>query len=88
MDRVLQPLCDPISSKCDENDQADDFGGGAASVAGGASGIAATAAGFVFHVYSHQRDGKPGAESHRDDATNGADEEDVAKALGYVHGLL
>ena len=86
---ILEPFRDPIGGKGHKDDQAYDFGGGATSTTTRRTGrISAAAAGLVFDVDGNQSDRKPCPKGHGDYAADRADEEDVAEAFGYVHGLL
>lgn len=89
VDGILEPFCDPIAGKRHKDDQTDNFGGGASPAATGrASWIGAAAAGLVFDVDGNQSDREPCPKGHGHYAADCADEEDVAEAFGYVHGLL
>ena len=81
MDRVLQPLGDPVHSKCDKDDQADDFALATAANTFATRGIVA---GMILDVDSYQRYRVPSAEccgEHASDEGNGVD---VAVAFGDV----
>lgn len=86
MDGVLQPLTYPVHGKCHIDDQADDLGGTASAIGTGRIGAAAIR--LVGDIYRDQRDGKPRGECHRDQASDGTDQEHVPVGPGHIDRRL
>ncbi len=86
VDGVLEPLRDPVHGECNEDDQSDDFAFAAAASIRTAVGVVRRR--VPFHINSNHCDGKPGTKSRGEDATNKADEVDVAVLLADVDARL
>ncbi len=90
MDRILQPLCDPVARESDEDNQADHFRRRTIATPriARARRVGPTAGRFISDVDTDKSDGEPSAKGDRNDAANGGYEENVPKATSDVHGLL
>lgn len=84
MDRVLQPLREPVRAERDEYNEASNFGVAAATCSSAASRIIVT--GREFDVDGRKSYGEPGCESRTDEASNKADHVNMAVVVCDVDG--
>ena len=90
MHSVLDPLRDPVASKGDEHNQADDFSRRTPTCATfpRASWIRSSVVGFILNVYRHESDREPGAKRQSNEATDRTNQEHVAESFRDIHRLL
>ena len=96
MDRVLDPLADPVAGESDEDNQTDDLCGRACVPSVGrarripppAAATRSAIVGLILDVDRYQRDGEPGPENQCHETADGADKKNVTETLGNVHCRL
>lgn len=86
MDRVLEPLGNPVHGKGDEDKQTNDCG--AAATTGPGRVASWVLSRFVLYIDSNHGNREPSTQCGSDDTSNERDEVDVSELLGDINASL